>query len=149
MDILNIEDLTTSPLKKIKNSKGDILHALKKNEESYYGFGEAYFSEIKHNQIKGWTLHNRMTLNLIVPVGKVAFVVYDNRKKSKSYKNFSKIIISKDNFKRLTIPPNLWVAFKGIDANLNLILNIASIEHNQREMEKKELEKIKYSWDTI
>ena len=63
--------------------------------------------------------------NLIVPVGKVAFVIYDNRKKSKSYKNFSKITISKDNYIRLTIPPKLWVAFKGIDANLNLILNIA------------------------
>jgi len=46
---------------------------------------------------------------------------------------------------RLKISEGLWFAFKGI-SNYNMILNIASLEHNPKELEKLPIQSIKYIW---
>ena len=150
MDKVNIEGVILTPLKKIPFPKGDVLHAIKKGDEGYIGFGEAYFSTINFGEIKGWNRHKEMTLNLIVPMGNVTFIVYDGREKSPSYGNFNKIKLSPNfNYRRLTIPPGLWVTFKGNDKNTNLILNIASITHDPNELEKLDLDKIPYNFESV
>lgn len=118
-----------TPLRKIPHPKGDILHGIKASEGPCFdGFGEAYFSTIHHNEMKGWKCHRRMTMNAIVPVGEVEFHIH-----SETLGMTHKIDIGPQNYNRLTIPPGLWVAFKGVSQCLNLILNIASIEHDPTE----------------
>tara|TARA_B100001027_G_C16258063_1_gene327957 strand:- start:788 stop:1192 length:405 start_codon:yes stop_codon:yes gene_type:complete len=134
-----MDGVKTISLKIINNPKGNIFHIIKSSSEGFSKFGEAYFSEIKFNKVKGWKMHKEMVLNLIVVVGKVQFVVYDG-------KTFFTTILSKDNYSRLTIEPNLWVAFKGLSKNPNLVLNIANIQHDPRESINKELFEIKYDW---
>ena len=140
-----MKGLIISELKQIHNSKGDILHALKKSDTSYNNFGEAYFSFVKYNQIKGWKKHNKMTMNLIVPIGEIKFVLYDDRDK-KSDPKIKEIIIGQSNYKRLTIPPNIYVSFKGISKNINLVLNVADIEHDPNESINLDLSDIAYEW---
>ena len=94
MGQIRIEGVLLTPLKKIPHPKGDIFHAMKKSDPGYVGFGEIYFSTIKSDKIKGWNRHKRMTMNLVVPVGKVAFIIYDDRQKSSSKGNFIKIELS-------------------------------------------------------
>ena len=146
MDTNNIEGIIVTPLKVIEHPKGNILHALKKNEKEFDGFGEAYFSSINKNEVKGWKKHSKMTLNLIVPHGKVKFVVLDKRDNSKTINSFFEIIVSQGNYCRLTLKPGLWLAFQGLDEH-NLMLNIASIEHNPEESENKELDFFNYNWN--
>lgn len=134
-----MDGVKLTSLKIINNSKGDIFHAIKSSSDGFSKFGEAYFSEIKFNNIKGWKMHNEMTLNLVVVVGKVQFVVYNG-------KSFFSTILSKDNYYRLTVEPKLWVAFKGLSKNMNLVLNIANIQHEPSESVTKELFKIEYDW---
>ena len=134
-----MDGVKLTSLKIINNPKGDIFHIIKSSSEGFSKFGEAYFSEIKFNKIKGWKMHKEMVLNLIVVVGKVQFVVYDGE-------SFFTTILSKNNYKRLTIEPNLWVAFKGLSKNSNIVLNIANIQHNPMESINKELFEIKYDW---
>ncbi|MGF1721722.1 dTDP-4-dehydrorhamnose 3,5-epimerase [Vibrio kyushuensis] len=132
-DFVNIVEL-----KKIVNVKGDIYRALKSSEDSYHGFGEGYFTNIYSGEIKGWKKHNRMVLNLIVPVGLVRFHVYcEQTDETKHYD------IGLDCYSRLTIQPGVWVAFEGLSNNTSLILNLASIEHDPDESENRELNAIK------
>lgn len=140
-----MEGVFLKNLNRINNSKGDILHALKKSESSYKGFGEAYFSLIKYDQIKGWKKHTKMTMNLIVPVGEIKFVLYDNRD-NKIEPIFTEFIIGQSNYKRLTIPPNIFVSFKGLDEKMNLLLNVADLEHDPDEAVNIELKEINYNW---
>ena len=76
-----IEGVFLTPLKKIPHPKGDILHGVKKSDHGFIGFGEAYFTKVIFGEIKGWNMHKKMTLNLAVPVGKILFVLYDDREK--------------------------------------------------------------------
>ena len=148
MDKVKIEGLILTPLKKIYHPKGDILHGIKKTDKGYLSFGEVYFSTIKYNEIKGWNRHKRMTLNLIVPIGEVIFVVYDAREKSVTKGKFFKVMLSPFNYHRLTVPPDLWLALMGKSNGTNLILNIADMEHDKEEIERLNLEQIDYNWDS-
>ena len=142
-----MKGLIISELNQIYNPKGDILHALKKSDSSFNNFGEAYFSFVKYNQIKGWKKHTKMNMNLIVPVGEIKFVLYDDRD-NKSEPKIKEVTIGQSNYKRLTIPPNIYFSFKGISKNINLILNIADMEHDPNESINIDLSDISYEWKT-
>ncbi len=147
MDEKRVDGVIVTPLKRIENPKGDIYHAMKASADGYAGFGEAYFSTVHCGDIKGWKKHTRMTLNLIVPVGSIRFVVYDDRDGSKTKGQFSDIILSAKNYMRLTVAPDLWMAFRGIGPSENILLNIASIEHNPDEAINCELYEIDFRWE--
>lgn len=135
-----MDGVILSPLKQIHNPKGDIFHAMKKNDAGFDGFGEAYFSTINKDDIKGWKKHTKMTLNLVVPVGEIEFVVYN-----KNIKEFFSVRLSQNNYHRLTVKPNLWMAFQGI-GEYNMLLNLANIEHDPNEAITIDLSEINYDW---
>ena len=140
-----IKDLLITPLDIIETPGGNVMHAMKEIDTGFFGFGEAYFSEIKPGSIKAWKRHREMTLNLIVPLGEVKFVLFDDRKGSNN--RFQEVIISKENYCRLTVPPMIWVGFKGLSSFKSILLNIASIPHNPKEVDKKEIDKIEFDWN--
>tara|TARA_B100000886_G_C20113474_1_gene362804 strand:- start:159 stop:566 length:408 start_codon:yes stop_codon:yes gene_type:complete len=122
------------PLKKINLEDGDVLHALQSSEDEFHGFKEAYFSTIKENKIKAWKRHLLMTMNLIIPVGKVQFNFYDNNKNL-----LKNTIVGEDNYCRITVPPMIWFGFKGLSSHTSYILNISDETHNPSEVERKPL----------
>lgn len=146
MDEINIDGVFLSPLKIIPSPKGDVFHALKQSDTGYKDFGEAYFSTVNYLEVKGWKKHRRMTLNLIVPVGEIRFVIYDDRLDSITKGNYLEQSLSLKNYKRLTVPPGVWMGFQGISKELNLLLNIADIEHDPAESENREIDAISYDW---
>ena len=144
-----INEVLITPLKRISVPDGDVMHAMKCSDLGYSGFGEAYFSTIKPSAVKAWKRHRRMTLNLVVPLGKVKFVLYDDRNNSGSYGNFFEVTLFKGNFCRLTVPPMIWFGFHGLDNKTSIVLNIADIEHNLDEVDKKNVSQIKYDWRLV
>lgn len=144
-----IEGVLLTKLKIIPGDSGDVLHAMKKTESSFLGFGEAYFSTIKKDAVKAWKRHRKMTLNLVVPCGKIKFVLYDERNNSPSHGEIFEITLSRNNYQRLTVPPMVWMGFKGMDNDLNMLLNIADMAHDPDDIDRMEAYKshIRYSWD--
>jgi dTDP-4-dehydrorhamnose 3,5-epimerase and related enzymes len=139
-----IEGVLLTPLKQIYNPKGDVFHGMKKSDLGYTAFGEAYFSTIHSGDIKPWKKHLRMTLNLIVPVGRIRFVIHDDRRGSPTDGQTYFVELGETNYQRLTVPPGLWMAFEGIGENLNLLLNVADLEHDPQEVERTDLERFAY-----
>lgn len=137
-----MDGVTLTPLKRIALEKGDVLHALKACEDSFAGFGEAYFTHIKQGYTKGWKRHNRMTLNLVVVTGKVKFVVYDDK-----HKEFEEIILSPDdNYQRLTLAPGLWMAFHGMADGVSIVMDIIPEPHDPTEADNQDLTTIEYKF---
>jgi dTDP-4-dehydrorhamnose 3,5-epimerase len=131
----SIEGVIISPLRIIQGDSGNVMHALKKSDKTFSAFGEAYFSTVEKDAVKGWKRHRQMTLNLIVSAGEIFFVLYDTREKSSTRGILQEITLSLNNYQRLTVPPGIWMAFKGLDSSVNMLLNIASIPHDPAEAE--------------
>ena len=140
-----LDGIIKTPLKKINLDDGSVFHGMKNNDIGFVNFGEVYFSFIKKNAIKGWKLHKKMTLNLIAPIGDIKFNFIDSRPDSKTYNVLFEINLSEKDYCRLTVPPNIWFAFKGIGEGTNMLANIADIPHDPDEVLRKELNEIKFS----
>ena len=139
--MISLEDIVVTPLAHITTTGGDVLHAMKQNDAGYTSFGEAYFSFVNAGAIKGWKRHTRMTMNIIVPVGQVKFIFHLDGTKEFRVEN-----VGTERYARITVPPGIWFAFKGLFYPKSLLLNIASIPHDPNEVERLTLSEIEYDW---
>jgi dTDP-4-dehydrorhamnose 3,5-epimerase len=88
-------------------------------------------------------------MNIIVPVGEVTFVLFDDRGNSKSVNNFFSVTLSPSNYYRLTVPPGIWHAFKGHNHDLNLVLDVADMEHQPDEIIRANMDDIHFEWGSL
>ncbi len=140
MGSVSVDDILITPLRRIPVAGGDVLHAMKRTDAGFAGFGEAYFSMVERGAVKAWKRHLRMTLNLVVPQGRVRFAFMDEAGR------FRDIEIGEHNYARVTVPPGLWFGFQGLGAPVSLLLNLADIAHDPDEVERKEPDAIRYDW---
>ena len=143
MGTVSLDDILVTTLEQIPTVGGDVLHALKKSDIGFNGFGEVYFSWVEKGCIKAWKSHERMTLNLVVPIGKVNFVFHS----TKEEKNFRSENIGDDRYVRLTVPPGIWFGFQGKASGSSLIMNVADMEHDPREVLHKSESEFEYNWN--
>lgn len=145
-----IEGILITPLEQIMDERGGVFHIIKASSTGFHGFGEAYISKINEGKIKAWKFHREMTQNFIVPFGKMKLVLFDNRDSSKS-KGVINVIYLDDNnnYKRVTIPPEIWYGFECQSSDFCLLMNVSNLEHNPNEsisIPYIENKIIPYSW---
>ena len=133
-----IHDITISPLKIITDNRGKVMHMLRSDSKVFKKFGEIYFSTIFENKIKAWHLHKDSHLNYACISGSVKLVLFDNREGSSSKNMYQEIILSQQNYNLVTIPPNIWNGFKGLNFKESIIANCLTLPHNEKEMVRKD-----------
>lgn len=144
-----INGVILTKLKQFKDERGAVFHVIKNDSESFYSFGEAYFSKINEEVIKGWKFHKEMKQNFCVPHGRLKLVLFDNRVNSKTRGDINEIILdNEENYIRVTVPENIWYSFKCISSEYCLLLNIANIKHDKEESMQMDLNNdiIPYEW---
>ena len=143
-----IEGVKISELKVISDKRGKIMHMMRTDSPVFKKFGEIYFSTIYKNIIKGWHLHLTSTLNYACIKGKVKLVLFDDRKNSKSKNQYQEIILTPEKYFLVTIPPNIWNGFKGLNKGYSIIANCLNLPHNEKEMVREDhnSSKFKYNW---
>lgn len=149
METLNIEGLSLSPLKQITDTRGALLHYLKKSDTLFNGFAEAYYSKINSGIVKGWKRHHRIHQHFTVPHGTVKMVVYDNRPDSPSHGIVEEIVLDdSSNYRLLVMPPMLWYSFKCESEHTAILANIITEMHDASESDNLPLDntEIPYHW---
>lgn len=141
METSSIKFLKINSSKRINNSKGDLIKFINKKSKTYSGFGEIYFTFINYNKIKAWKLHTKMTMQLIVPIGEVKFVFFDEK-----FNKYKEVILSETNVKVLTVPPNILFGFKGIKKGKSLLANLSNIVYDDKEVINYPIKYLKYDW---
>lgn len=144
-----IQGLRLTQLKQISDDRGSVCHYLKSSSPVFKGFGEAYYSRVKENVIKGWKCHRRIFQNFCVPFGRIKIVVYDNRPNSSTQGIFEEIILDDaDNYFLLSMPPALWYAFKSESDGFSILANIINMPHDPDESSNLPLDtqEISYEW---
>ena len=144
MSTKNLDDILVTRLKRIPTVGGDVLHVLKNSDARFKGFGEVYFSWVERGAIKAWKCHQRMTLNLVVPMGEVSFVFHLTNQKN----IFRTENIGEERYLRLTVPPGIWFGFQGKASGKSLLMNMADLKHDPDEVFHKPASDFSYKWDT-
>ena len=144
-----IHDVKITPLKIISDNRGKVMHMLRADSSVFAKFGEIYFSTIYHQSIKGWHLHKESVLNYVCIKGKVKLVLYDDRERSSTKGVWQKLTLSPEDYFLVTIPPNIWNGFKGLDKEESIIANCLTQPHNESEMVRKDPfdKSFNYKWE--
>ena len=145
-----IRDVSINLLKQIHDDRGAVFHVMKSSDKQFDKFGEVYISKINNNVIKGWKFHKEMKQNFCVPFGQLKLVLFDNRENSQTKGLINEIILDDSkNYKRVTIPKNIWYSFKCLSESYCLLLNISNIEHDPFESKTLDINstKIPHSWN--
>jgi dTDP-4-dehydrorhamnose 3,5-epimerase len=143
-----IEGVRITPLRQIPDERGTVMHMLRADDPHFDRFGEIYFSTVYQGVIKGWHLHERMTINYAVPVGAIKLVLFDDRKDSKTRGEVQEVFVGDGNYALVTVPPFVWNGFKGIGAPYSVVANCATIPHDPAEIVRLDpfSPKIPYDW---
>ena len=143
-----IEGVRITPLRQIPDERGKVMHMLRADDPHFERFGEIYFSTVYQGVVKGWHLHERMTINYAVPVGAIKLVLFDDRKDSKTRDEVQEVFVGDGNYALVTVPPFVWNGFKGIGAPYSVVANCATIPHDPAEIVRLDpfSPKIPYDW---
>lgn len=143
-----IAGVQVTPKRIIVDERGAVMHMLRAEQPQFVGFGEVYFSTVHPGAVKAWKVHTRMTMNLTVPVGRVRFVLFDDRTGSPTRGEVQEVLLSPEHYALLTVPPGIWNGFRGESETTSLIVNCADIAHDPNEAVRVEHDSpsIPYSW---
>lgn len=144
MDKITIPGVLLTPAKRIGVATGDVVTFCKVGEAGISNIAEVYGSLINQGARKGWRRHNKTTLNLVVPVGQIRFVLFDDRVGDSG--QFYEVSLGMDNYQRLTVPAGVWMAFEGVAAGQSLLWNAIDYPHNPAEADTLDLSAIPYAW---
>lgn len=143
-----INGVLVKPLSQIADERGKIMHMLRADEPHFEKFGEIYFSLVYPGVIKGWHLHQEMTLNYAVISGMIKLVLYDPRENSPTKGEVQELFVGEDNYVLVKIPPGIWNGFKGSGTKPAIVANCATIPHRPDEIERLDpfTRDIPYEW---
>ena len=144
-----IEGVLINKLKQIPDERGAIYHMLRRDNDHFIEFGEIYFSIAFPGIIKGWHEHTKQIQNYAVIDGMIKLVLFDNRKKSKTYKKIQEIYIGDLNYQLVTIPTGIINAYKCISNAKSILANCSTLPHDPDEMINYKInsKKIPYDWN--
>jgi dTDP-4-dehydrorhamnose 3,5-epimerase len=143
-----IHDVQVTPLRRIPDERGAVLHMLREDSPGFERFGEIYFSLVYPGVVKGWHIHQRMTLNYAVPVGMIKLVCYDDRADSPSRGVVQELHVGELNYVLVTIPKLVWNGFKAEGVGPALVANCATEAHSPDEIQRVDpfANDIPYDW---
>lgn len=146
----DITGVSVTPLRIIADDRGAVMHMLRADDALFVGFGECYFSLVKAGSIKAWKRHRVMVQNLVVPVGAIRLVIYDDRPNSPTCGVVREIItgVSCGHYELIQVPAMVWYGFSSLYDQDSLIANCASLPHDPNEVDRlpSDTFKIPYVW---
>lgn len=133
-----IDGVVVRPLRQIHDERGKIMKMLSRDDEAFSAFGEIYFSTVDPGAVKGWHVHDRMTLNYACVSGMIKFVLFDDREGSPTRGELQEIFIGPENYVLVTVPPKVWNGFKGVSAEPAIVANCTDEPHDPEEIHRAE-----------
>lgn len=143
-----IEGVGVVALRRIPDERGCVSHMLKRTDPHFKEFGEIYFSSIYPGVVKGWHLHDRMTINYVCIVGNIKLVLFDERESSKTKGEVQVLYLGQKNYVFVTVPPGIWNGFMNVDVVESIVANCATIPHDPGEVKRLDPHQnhIPYDW---
>ena len=143
-----IDGVGVVPLRRIPDERGTVFHMLKRTDPHFKEFGEIYFSSIYPGVVKGWHLHERMTINYACIVGEIKVVLFDERESSRTKGEVQTIYLGPSNYALATVPPGVWNGFMNVGTVEAVVANCATIPHDPAEIRRLDPHSnhIPYDW---
>jgi dTDP-4-dehydrorhamnose 3,5-epimerase len=129
-----IEGVEIKKLITHKDKRGFFRELIRKSDKFFKGqFGQLSHSMARKGVFKAWHLHKKQTDWICVLIGDIKLVLYDTRKKSKTYERLQEIKIGEKFGKKVVkIPPGVAHGYKVINGPMHIIY-VANREYEPKD----------------
>ena len=146
-----IDGVKIKKLKVISDERGRLMEILRADDDFFEKFGQVYLTTAYPGVVKGWHYHKKQADNMAVVSGMMKIVLYDGRKKSKTYGEINEIFAGVHHPVIVHIPAFVYHGFKCISEKEALVVNIPTEVYNYSQPDEYRLpahsSKIKYDWE--
>lgn len=127
-----IEGVEIKKLEIHEDERGSLFEILRSDEPMFKNFGQAYISKCKPGWVKGWHYHRRQWDHFCVIKGKALIVLYDNRRRSRTFGEIGEYEIGEENLLVLKVPPMVVHGFECLGKEDCWLLNIPDRPYNRK-----------------
>lgn len=146
-----IDGVMIKKLKVIPDERGRLMEILRADDACFEKFGQVYLTTAYPGVVKGWHYHKKQADNMAVVQGMMKIVLYDDRKKSKTYGEINEIFAGTHNPVLVHIPAMVCHGFKCISDEEALVINAPTEVYHYDRPDEYRLPahggKIKYDWN--
>lgn len=148
-----IDGVTTKKLKAIPDERGRLMEILRRDDEMFTEFGQAYVTTAYPGAVKAWHFHKLQDDHFCVLAGMMKVVLYDAREGSPTKGEVNEFFLGVHNFLVLKIPRGVYHGFKCISDTEAMCLNLPTNTYNYDDPDEYRLpahtEKIPYNWQRV
>ena len=146
-----IEGVKVKKLRVIADERGRLMELLRRDDEAFITFGQAYVTTAYPGVVKAWHYHKKQTDNLAVISGMMKVALYDGRKDSPTHGEVNEFFAGVHNPILITIPPEVLHGFKCISLEEALVVNLPTelydYEHPDEFRVDPHTREVPYSWE--
>ena len=121
-----IDGIKIKKLKFIRDRRGRLAEILRKDDDFFKKFGQAYVTTAKPKAVKAWHYHKKQTDNFFCIFGRMRVGLYDARPKSATFGKAQEVIMSFDKPVLFSIPSGISHGFECISKNEAAIINFCT-----------------------
>ncbi len=145
-----IDGVKLKELKTNCDERGRLFEILRRDDELFSEFGQAYLTTAYPGVVKAWHLHQRQTDNMCVIRGRAKLVLYDSREDSATRGEIMEFFLGDDNRLLVQIPPGIYHGFKNIGTGELYVLNLPTNVYDRDNPDEYRLDPhdndIPYDW---
>jgi dTDP-4-dehydrorhamnose 3,5-epimerase len=145
-----IDGVVIKNLRVIPDERGWLMEILRCDDPQFAQFGQVYLSTAYPGVVKAWHYHKIQTDNFTCAKGMMKVALYDDRKKSMTYRQLMELFIGERNPALITVPPGVYHGFKAIGTETAFFISIPTMPYNHKEPDEYRLPpdtaEIPYDW---
>lgn len=118
-----IEGVQIKQLKVHCDERGRLMELLRRDDKIFKKFGQVYMTTCYPGVVKGWHYHKKQTDHFVCVKGMIKLVLFDSRKKSKTYKEVNEFFLGIHNPILVQVPTWVYHGFKGVSEEEAVVIN--------------------------
>lgn len=145
-----INGVKIKKLKVIPDERGRLMEILRRDDELFQGFGQAYMTTTYPGVVKAWHKHEKQTDNIACVAGLVKMALYDGRPGSPTFKEINEFYLGVHNPLLVQVPAGVYHGWMCVSQEEALIINIPTEMYNREHPDEQRLDPhtsdIPYDW---
>jgi dTDP-4-dehydrorhamnose 3,5-epimerase len=148
-----IDGVWVKDLRVVADERGRLMEILRRDDEGFDRFGQAYLSTTYPGVVKGWHLHKVQDDFITCVRGMLKLVIYDDREESPTRGMLKEYFIGDHNPQLVKVPAGTYHGWKCISPEEALVINIPSEPYSHEAPDEHrapwDTPDIPYSWDVV
>ncbi len=145
-----IEGVKIKKLRVIPDERGRLMEILRRDDELFRNFGQAYMTTTYPGVVKAWHKHEKQTDNIACVAGMIKMALYDSRPDSPTFKEVNEFYLGVHNPLLIQVPAGIYHGWMCVSQEEALIVNLPTETYDYEHPDEQRLDPhtndIPYDW---